>query len=247
MIAAAYSALLLTASTVHASIRQNPQVQTSGLGAMSRVAPGESLPVFIKLLNFGSDKRTDVFVVYEILDEHGERVQFMEDTVAVETTASFVKEVNIPRDVPPGRYTIRSSIRYTDQVVPATTQFPFDVEPKLLGVFKSNLYQYIVAMCVLALAAGTLGHLFVRRRHAHRLEVHDYREVPAKERFYFEVISDIILEMRYRLGDQALDLARHVEGLTIDSHTGRVRRIRGNPGSITAALLELYRRASGKE
>ncbi len=72
----------------------DPQVHTSSAGLVSRVAPGEFLPISMKLLNFGSAQKVDVTVSYQIIGPQQQEIYGAEETVAVETTAGFVKTIH---------------------------------------------------------------------------------------------------------------------------------------------------------
>ena len=72
---------------------RDAEVRTSGEGLITRVAPGEFLPFSVKLLNFGGKRRVDVTITYQIIDSEGTEVFTESETIAVETTASFVKGI----------------------------------------------------------------------------------------------------------------------------------------------------------
>ncbi|HEX9805109.1 MAG TPA: hypothetical protein VGA67_05495, partial [Candidatus Dojkabacteria bacterium] len=100
---------------------QDPEVITTNASLSVKVAPGELLPVSVKLANFGGGSKVDVLVQYEILDDSGNSIYSSNETVAVETTASFVKTIQIPNSTREGTYTARTSVVYDGQLVPATT------------------------------------------------------------------------------------------------------------------------------
>jgi len=138
-------------------VLEDAEVKTESGTLISRVAPGEFLPLSIKLLNFGGGRRVDVIIEYKIFDKGGNTVLSENETVAVETTASFVKLLQVPPDTLPGEYIARSSILYQDQVVPATAQFPFTVERKIAGIFLSQFILY-------SSVALFIGIVFCRRQ-----------------------------------------------------------------------------------
>src|SRR3989344_8622170 len=107
---------------------QGARVDTLSAGLVTRVAPGELLPISIKLSNFGGGRKVDVTITYGIYNSDNQAVYVTSETVAVETTASFIKTIQIPFDAAPGKYVAKASIAYKDQLVPATTDFPFTVE-----------------------------------------------------------------------------------------------------------------------
>ncbi len=223
-----------------------PQIETTGAGLASRVAPGELLPLSVKLLNFGNRKKVDVTISYKITDGRGTIIYHAKETVAVETTATFVKTIQIPFEALPGRFVAESSIVYQGQVAPAVTDFPFTVERKILGLFSSDFYRYSLIIILLSVLLTALGRFFVKRR-ATRFEPFDYSDIPHNERVFFELLSDTIMEMRQRVGDKALAVARQIDGLVIDPKTGRVLKLTGSPSKIIAELVSGYEQALGKK
>jgi len=224
-----------------------PQIQTSGAGLASKVAPGEFLPLSVKLLNFGSRNRVDVTVTYKITDTEGKTIYSAEETVAVETTATFVKTIQIPFETLPGRYVAKSSIVYPGQVAPATTEFPFTVERKILGLFQSDFYRYGGITLLISILMILLGRALIKRHRGARFTVFDYSDIPHDQRTFYEILSDTIMEMRERVGDQALAIAADIDDLKVDRETGRVLDITGPPAKIIAILVSEYEKSLGKK
>jgi hypothetical protein len=223
-----------------AEILKGARVETSPVGFFTKVAPGEVFPVTIELLNFGSNERVDVTVFTEVLDEQQNVVNFSEDTIAVETTATFIKSIHIHPRATPGDYVVKSSVRYQDQVVPATTQFSFSVERKWLGLYQSDFLLYSLVTLIVSVLVGVLGHVFLARLRISRIGPLEYHDVPEEQRAFYELVSDTILEMRQHVGDVALDIASHVDGLVVDQASGRVTRISRDPSEIIVALVDGY-------
>ena len=67
------------------------------------------------------------------------------------------------------------------------------------------------------------------------------------ERVFYEPVSDTIFNMRQKVGERALDIASHVDGLTIDKKTGRVLKLTRNPSKIIAELVSEYEKNLGKK
>ena len=127
--------MLLAQASQVLDVTKNAQVDTGNAGTTVRVAPGELLSISVKLSNFGGGKRVDVLVEYSIFSSTGEKIYSTNETVAVETTNNFIKTIQIPFSVAGGIYIAKTSIIYGGQLVPATTQFSFTVEKKILGLF----------------------------------------------------------------------------------------------------------------
>lgn len=223
------------------------QIQTSGAGLVSKVAPGEFLPLSVKLLNFGNKNKVDVTVSYEIADARGKAIYGAKETVAVETTANFIKTIQIPFDAAPGRYTAKSFIVYPDQASPAATEFPFVVERKIFGLFESEFYLYGGFVLLTSIATGIASHLWIKRRRATRLVTMDYPDIPRAERIFYEILSDTIMQMRSRVGDEALYIAENIDGLKIDGKNGRILALTERPSKVIAALISEYEKLLGKK
>lgn len=237
------SCMLLKPAVIHAA----SQLQTSGGGLNSKVAPGEFLPLSVKLLNFGSSNRVDVAIVYKIIDGKGKEIYSAQETVAVETTANFIKTVQIPEDTPPGRYTASSSIIYQGQVTPATSEFPFVVERKFFGLFQSDLYPYAGVVALVSVIAWIVSRLLIRRRRTARQGPIDYSNIAGDTRIFYELISDTVMGMRQQVGEKALDIANQIQGITIDQSTGRVLSLTQKPSKVIADLVSEYEKALGKK
>jgi len=223
------------------------EVKTSGEGLISRVAPGEFLPFSVKLRNFGGGRRVDVVIDYKMLDSEGNEVLSERETVAVETTASFVKNIQVPYNVSPGRYTVSGEIVYKGQKVPAVAQFEFTVERKIAGIFISQFFLYGSITFLIGIAFAIVSRLVIKKRRINRLAAHEYSNVPKKERIYYELVSDTIMQMRYRVGDKALEIAQNINDLEIDGETGRVLAIKKSPAKIIALLVLEYEKHLGEK
>ena len=240
-------AMLLCLCTVlfGTSSVQAQEISANGSVA-SRVAPGENLPVSVKLVNFGSDSRTDVTLYYSITNANGEEVQKLSETVAVETTASFIKNIPVPPSTPQGNYTVSVRIVYDGQQVPATATYSFSVEQKIGGVFVSDFFVYLGFSVLGALILVLIFLLALKRRRVSRVLVYDYSSVPKNDRIYYEILGDAIQQMRSHQGDRAIDAIAGIPGLVLDRTTGRVVRITREPSEVIATVIATYRDAFGK-
>lgn len=129
-----------------------------------KIAPGELLPVSVKLVNFGSSKRVDVNVTYSIVSETGSEVYQSSDTVAVDVTNNFIKPIQIPFDTKSGIYTETTSILYPGQISPATSGFKFNIERKFMGVFEGQLFLYGIFTLFLGIVTVLSIYFLVKRR-----------------------------------------------------------------------------------
>lgn len=229
-----------------ADVVQNARVETSSAGLVTKVAPGEVLPVSVKLLNFGGGTKVDVILHYAILTSTGREIYASNETVAVETTANFIKTIQVPFETLPGTYIAKTSVTYGGQLVPAVTEFPFRVERRILGLFQSDFLLYGGSVILVSIGMVMLRRSMTKRRNARRFSPFDYSEIPHHERAFFELISDTIMEMREQVGDAALDIAAHTQGLVIDEKTGRVLKVTEIPSQVIARLVSGYEYALGK-
>ena len=238
--------LIMLGYRTPARAQESGVVKTSSEGLISRVAPGEFLPISVSLMNFGGGRKVDVVVNYKILNSNNVEVLKDSETVAVETTASFVKTIQVPYGLPPGMYTVVSSVVYEGQEVPATSQFQFTVEEKIAGIFVSQLIIYGIIIVAVGIVFAVVSRLIVKRRRANRSVPHEYSDIPAPERLFYEIISDTIMQMRYRVGDRSIAIARSVDGLVIDEE-GRVLKINKDPAEIAALLILKYENSLGEK
>lgn len=229
------------------STNQNAQVDTNNAGIVAKVAPGELLPISVKLSNFGGGSRVDVLVKYGIFTNKGNEIYLIEETVAVETTANFIKTIQIPFGTASGIYIAKTSVTYDGQLVPTTTQFPFTVEKRILGLFRSDFILYGSVTLFLSVLMVLLGYTLVKRYRTARFVPLDYSNIPHDKRIFFEILSDTIIQMRERVGYEALLIASRINGLKIDKETGRVLALTEHPAKIVATLVSEYEKLLGKK
>lgn len=219
-------------------------IKTSGAGLVSKVAPGDIMPISVSLQNFGLSTRADVTIVYSIKDSSGNTVYSQTETVAVQTTASYVKNIPIPYELKPGRYTIISEITYQGQKVPASSSSQFTVENKFVGIFVSDFILYGSITLVVGLIFAFVSRLIIKRRTS-RFALHEYNDIPKPKRIFYEMISDMIMQMHDSLGYKAYDMASKIDGLSIDKDTGIVLNITKDPTEIITLLLIQYQNIFG--
>ncbi|RMD45410.1 hypothetical protein D6829_02425 [Candidatus Pacearchaeota archaeon] len=74
-----------------------------------RVPIGGKIIFTTKILNLNSEGRKDITLLYELLKD-GRVILSHKKTVAIETQASFVGDLNVPEKAETGKYTVRTSI-----------------------------------------------------------------------------------------------------------------------------------------
>lgn len=91
-----------------------------------------------------------------------------------------------------------------------------------------------------------LGSFLFRHSRKVRYALLSYSSVPSDKRIYFEILSDTIMQMRTRVGDDALKIAENIEGLKINKETGRVLSFAEHPSKIIATLVSEYEKLLGQ-
>ena len=225
---------------------KSKELQTTGEVLISRVAPGEFLLLSVALLNFGDGLQVDAIINYEIFDIHNNKILSENETVTIGTTARFAKLIQIPQDTPPGEYIARSSVLYQDHLVPSATQFSFMVEQKIVGMFLSQFILYVSIAIGLSIVFAVICRLVIKRQRLSRLIPHDYGQIPRNKRLFYEVISDAIMQIRRRVGDEAFDIVAGIDGLKVDEN-GRVLAIEKRPSKILASLVLAYEKSLGEK
>jgi len=98
-------------------------VKTEILRAFLTVPAGEQLIFTVNLFNLGSAKRVDAVIDYVVKDEKGNTIVTEQETLAIETQTSFVKELNIPPYLEDGRYILYVRATYKDQIATSSSLF----------------------------------------------------------------------------------------------------------------------------
>ncbi len=225
---------------------QQGTVDTTSESASNRIAPGEFLPVSVKLTNFGSKKRIDVTIDYKIFDATSRQVYSESETVAVETTAQFVKRVQLPYNLRGGFYQFSTILHYPYQEQPAISAFSFLVEEKIAGFFKSDFIFYSVLVILLILVTVFITHALVRYKRSYGIITYDYSNKPKHEIIYYEILSNIITQMRLHIGDDAIKIAKDIPDLKINDKNGLIIDIASDPAKIIALLVFRYESLLGR-
>lgn len=76
--------------------------------------PGNSFHSIVEIRNREAKGRIDVVVACQILDPDGKIVLSSKETVAVETTSSFVEDFNLPTGIKEGKYILTANVSTLD-------------------------------------------------------------------------------------------------------------------------------------
>lgn len=227
----------------HGALAQDIQADT--LVQDPRIAPGEGLPVRTKLINTQSVRRVDVVLVYRIVDGADKTIDEETETVAIDTTATVFHVFTLPLSLPSGRYQLEVEALYPGQEFPAYSSFGFLVEPKLFGMFRSDLALFS-ALAAALFGAAILGFALLQRRRYHSMIPRDFSHIPERDRVYYEIVSDVLQQMRFAIGAKVVRIASKVEGIELDGKGG-VARLTREPASVVADLVTTYERATAKK
>ncbi|MFH1327212.1 MAG: hypothetical protein ABIH59_03745 [archaeon] len=118
------------------------------------VIPGETINPKIELYNLGETGRIDASIEYFIKNEYDEIIVYEQETVAVETQLSYIKELQIPETANRGRYVLYVKVSYSDTVASSTVWFSLD--KKLF----SELYKILDYALILGIVAVLIFILY---------------------------------------------------------------------------------------
>jgi hypothetical protein len=111
------------------------------------IAPGGNLLFTIRVFNLATKGRIDVVLENSIINGQGRVVLTKSETVAVETQASFVRNIAIPSDMPLGNYKLQTRLIYPDSTSTVSERY-FDITEK-----NDMLFIYILAGSIILLLA----------------------------------------------------------------------------------------------
>jgi hypothetical protein len=98
------------------NIEDNPfNLKTEIPETYESVNSGKTLLFTSKVLNLANNQRIDVTLKFDVLDSNKNLIATKSETVAIETQASFVREIKIPENTLPGKYTLHTELIYQDK------------------------------------------------------------------------------------------------------------------------------------
>jgi hypothetical protein len=112
------------------------------------VYPGDRMKYLVTLYNLGLTKKVDVFINYTVRSvENDTIISKTGETVALETSLSFDRNIIIPNDTPTGIYVIEAIAAYEDKRATSIASFnvvkPFWLIPFLWSIL-TNWITYVV-------------------------------------------------------------------------------------------------------
>ena len=103
---------------------------------------GEDVMLQITLFNLGDLGKQDVALEYQIKDFDGNVIASQSEVVAVETQASFVREIDLPGDIKRGRYVAAALARYDHSIGSSSDVFLVKERQRPLPLAKSFIEKY---------------------------------------------------------------------------------------------------------
>jgi len=114
------------------------------------ISPGEEVSGEISLYNLAGTGKVDVLVEYTILNKNGDEILHEQETIAVETSTSFIRSFKLPEGVGSGKYFLYVKTTYNGLVASASSQFNIGIVPPLT-LSEQILFIVIGVLIVLAL------------------------------------------------------------------------------------------------
>ena len=123
------------------------------------VLPGEEISFKVSLIRMIELDRKDVVINYTVKNENGDIVIFSEDTKAIETSMSFIKELKIPEETKHGKHVLYVQVIYEGKV--ASTSDWFNVVDEK----KSNIIWWVlIGFLIISIIAITIIIIVLFRR-----------------------------------------------------------------------------------
>lgn len=113
----------------------------------AEVPAGENLWFTTKVVNLANQERIDITLTYDILDPTKQMVASKSETMAVETQASFVANINLPKNLKDGLYYLRTTLSSPFGESQAETSFNVaEEEPKAWIIIRFSLFDIDVTI-----------------------------------------------------------------------------------------------------
>ncbi|MBI2044225.1 hypothetical protein HYT24_02570 [Candidatus Pacearchaeota archaeon] len=124
------------------------------------ILPGGELLANINMFNLGISKRADINLKYVISDFNGKVIFTKNETLAIETQTSFVTSIEIPPNVPYGKYVLYVEATYDGKVAGATANFEVVSE---IVTQNEKIFIGIIIVLIMLLSAGI--HFYIKERY----------------------------------------------------------------------------------
>ena len=119
-------------------------------GDYQKVSPGDTLWFTTKILNFANEKRVDVTLEYNILDENENEILTRSETVAIETQASFVGRMELSEDIKIGKYMLEVKMIQSDgKTSIGKSSFQVRLEEDFKGFVSKNKFLIMIILGII--------------------------------------------------------------------------------------------------
>lgn len=125
------------------------------------VSPGERVSAEIMIYNLGETGRIDANIGYIVKDSNGKTIVDNEESIAIETQASFIKTIQLPRDIAYGYYLLYIKVSYNGNVASASDDF--SVAEKLSAEDRNLIMLVGVIIVIIILLAILYEFMRLRR------------------------------------------------------------------------------------
>ena len=85
--------------------------------------PGETINYQLHITSMGSTQRFDASIKYAVVDAIGNVITSKEETIAIETTVSVNRDMQLPIDIKPGKYYIQAIAEYNNKQAKSQSEF----------------------------------------------------------------------------------------------------------------------------
>lgn len=212
----------------------------------TNVSAGERLYFNVDIKYPENTSRKDLRLNYEILKD-GKIIAQSNNLKAIETQLSFADFIVIPENATDGLYFIKAKVSdYENFNKEVSASFNI-VKPAGIQIKGYFLITFIAVIFIGVILFIIQIYTTKKVGRTGRFAPHEYPNLPKRERLFYEIISDLIMQAHYRIGDKALELSGKIDGLIIDKENGRILEINRDPSEIIAMLVLEYERHFGAE
>jgi len=128
--------------------------------AFQKVYPGEEVVPLIKVYNLGATGRVDANIEYNIINKSGNVITTDQETIAVETQASFIKELKVPDSAKSGEHFVYVRVLYNNQTASSSARFFVISRPFI----QSSLFTYLLLIVIIILLVTIFVAIYLTLR-----------------------------------------------------------------------------------
>ena len=172
------------------------------------VSAGDDIAFAVTIFNLGSPGRVDVKIIYLLKDLENNVISESSELVAVETRASFLKNVHVPEYLKPGKYVLSAEVHYDGTVGMSSDTFAVVKKPEVRNTFLI----LVIVLCIILFIALLVWFIIYRYRKKARDHVtNTEKEIRALLKKGREALANNDLEKVYSLYHKMNDNYRIVK------------------------------------